>query len=314
MSEEKSSPVITKRSDFVLLFDVKDGNPNGDPDMANSPRFDPETFQGLVTDVALKRKVRDWVFAKKSENGQPTPGYDIFVLQGHSLESRQKMPFENLKLVAKAKDAKTIDAARVWMCKNFFDVRAFGAVMNTTDYNCGQVRGPVQITFARSFDRVLTTEHEITRVAYTRQEKADSTTGNTERGKKHTVAYGLYLAHGFVSANLACQAPPGDGQKAQKTNPTGTGFTEADQALLFEALVNMWDNDRSAARGLMACRGLYVFEHESKLGNFPAHKLFERIKVEKAKGVETPRAFTDYTVTIDVENLPKAVKLTRVFE
>jgi CRISPR-associated protein Csd2 len=333
MPENQQSPKIGKRIDFILLFDVKDGNPNGDPDMANSPRFDPETFQGLVSDVALKRKIRDWVFAKAGESGTLKPGYDVFVLQGHSLEERQKMSYTNLKLsmeetpeadeatddevdevddeVESKKDLKKAAAtskapikklkaniadARAWMCGNFFDVRAFGAVMSTKKFNCGQVRGPVQITFARSFDRILSTEHGITRVAYTTQEKADSLTSSTEMANKHTVAYGLYQAHGFINPNL------------------DTGFTEADQEMLFQAIFNMWDLDRSAARGLMACRGLYAFEHESKLGNFPAHKLFERITVKKKDGVEAPRTFTDYTVTINEKDLPNGVKLRRIFE
>jgi len=301
MSEDKKSPVISKRTDFVLLFDVKDGNPNGDPDMANSPRFDPETFQGLVSDVALKRKIRDWVFAKAGENGTLKPGYDVFVLQGHSLESRQKMAFEGSGLKKGATDAKTVDSARAWMCGNFFDVRTFGAVMSTTDYNCGQVRGAVQVTFARSFDRVLTMEHAITRVAYTKQEKLESTSGRTEMGNKHTVAYGLYLAHGFINPNLA-------------QPPNGTGFTEEDQRLLFDALINMWDLDRSAARGLMAPRKIYGFEHESKLGNFPAHKLFDRLKVRRKEGIETPRSFDDYVVSLDEANLPPGVTIKRIFE
>lgn len=298
-----TSPVVSKRSDFVLLFDVKDGNPNGDPDMANTPRFDPETFQGLVSDVALKRKIRDWVFAKKSEGGKPENGYDVFVLQGHSLESRQRMPFDNLKLEAKGNKTgrESIAAARKWMCENFFDVRAFGAVMSTTEFNCGQVRGPVQLTFARSFDRILSTEHGITRVAYTTEEKKQSTSAQTEMGNKHTVAYGLYASHGFINPGLVSE-------------PSGTGFTEADLGLIFEALVNMWDLDRSAARGLMACRGLYVFEHESRLGNAPAHTLFERIRVKRKSGVETPRAFSDYEVAIDDSNLPSNVKLVRYFQ
>jgi CRISPR-associated protein Csd2 len=292
--------VVSKRSDFVLLFDVKDGNPNGDPDMANTPRFDPETFQGLVSDVAIKRKVRDWVFAKKSESGQPAPGYDVFVLQGNALESRQRMPYETLKLKAAGNktSATDVNRARDWMCEHFFDVRSFGAVMSTTDFNCGQVRGPVQVTFARSFDRVLTMEHGITRVAYTREEKARSTTAQTEMGNKHTVAYGLYAAHGFINPTFAAQ----------------TGFTEDDQELLFDALRNMWDLDRSAARGELACRGLYVFEHESRLGNAPAHKLFERIQVNRKATVEAPRSFTDYDVRVDESAVPSGVRLLRLFE
>jgi len=287
MTQTASSPVIANRYDFVYLFDCKDGNPNGDPDMANTPRFDPETFQGIVTDVCLKRKIRDYVFVLKSQGGTPEPGYDVFVLQGHSLESRQRMPFDSLKeLEGKAQANKTnrgdVDKARGWMCQNFFDVRAFGAVMSTTDFNCGQVRGPIQVTFARSVDRILATEHGITRVAYTTEKKTQSTAAQTEMGSKHTIAYGLYRAHGFVSPHLA-------------DSPNGTGFTEADLGVLWQALINMFDLDHSASRGLMACRGLWVFKHDSKLGNGPAHKLFETITAKAQK--DSPREFTDYEIT-----------------
>lgn len=290
--------IVDGRCDFVYLFDCKDGNPNGDPDFDNTPRFDPETFQGLVSDVCLKRKVRDYVFALKSEGDKVEKDYDIFVMSGHSLESRQRMPYDNLKaLKDKAKKSKTESAdvatARAWMCKNFFDVRAFGAVMSTTDFNCGQVRGPIQFTFARSIDRVLTSEHGITRVAYTTQEKQDSVAASTEMGRKHTIAYGLYRMHGFVNPAFAAQ----------------TGFTGADLEVLWQALRNMFDLDRSAARGLMAARRLVVFEHQSKLGNTPAHKLFERVKVARKEGVEAPRSYEDYTVTVDTGALPKGVKV-----
>jgi len=293
------SPVITERYDIVYLFDVTDGNPNGDPDMANTPRFDPETFQGLVSDVSLKRKVRDYVYALKSIDGEVQAGYDIFILQGHSLESRQEMPYKELpSLKDKAKAAKTgrdaIAAARAWMCERFFDVRAFGAVMSTTEYNCGQVRGPVQVTFARSIDRVFSTEHGISRVAYTTQEKHDSTSAQTELGNKHTVAYGLYQAHAFVSPHLA-------------RGTAGTGFTEADLGVLREALVNMFDLDRSASRGLMRARGAIAFRHASPLGRAPAHDLFERVKVVRREGVEAPRSFADYAVTVDETGLPDGV-------
>ena len=196
------------------------------------------------------------------------------------------MPYGNLaelkdKANGNATERGDVDKARSWMCENFFDIRAFGAVMSTTDFNCGQVRGPVQITFARSIDRVLATEHGITRVAYTKEEKKQSTSAQTEMGNKHTVAYGLYRTHGFVNPSLA-------------DLPKGTGFGEMDLAVLWKALMNMFDLDRSASRGLMACRGLWVFKHESKLGNAPAHKLFELIKVSAKK--EPPREFSDYQV------------------
>ncbi len=289
------SNTINRRYDFVYLFDVQDGNPNGDPDMANTPRFDPETLQGLVSDVSLKRKIRDYVGAFKSQDGKVETGYDIFVASGHSLESRQRMPYDNLEgLKPKTTDRDQIAQARQWMCKNFFDVRAFGAVMSTTNYNCGQVRGPVQITFARSNDRILSTEHGITRVAYTKEEKKAGTSATTEMGNKHTVAYALYRAHGFINANLAAQ----------------TGFTTEDLDVLWRALTNMFDLDRSAARGLMAARNLVVFEHDSKLGNAPAHRLFERVKIARRKGIETPRSYGDYTVTIDREALPKGVTVS----
>ncbi len=298
MSAVTTAPAVSHRYDIAYLFDVKDGNPNGDPDMANTPRFDPETFQGLVSDVALKRKVRDYVYALKSVSGAIEPGYDVFVLQGHSLESRQRMPYDHLASLA-GKSGKTpprdaIEQARAWMCEHFFDVRAFGAVMSTTEFNCGQVRGPVQITFARSADRVFTTEHGISRVAYTTQKKHDETNSTTELGNKHTVAYGLYQAHAFVSPHLAMGAK-------------GTGFSDADLDVFRQALVNMFDLDRSAARGLMQARGAVAFRHESPLGNAPAHTLFDRVRVEKRDGVETPRRFDDYRVTVDEAGLPPGV-------
>jgi CRISPR-associated protein Csd2 len=290
------SQVVSHRYDFVYLFDCQDGNPNGDPDFDNAPRFDPETFQGLVSDVCLKRKIRDYVAVLKSSNGSVEPGYRIFVMSGPTLESQQKMSYDDLKIEAKTQDRNKIAEARAWMCKSFFDVRTFGAVMSTTDFNCGQVRGPVQITFARSFDRVFSTEHSITRVAYTKEEKAKSTTGSTEMGRKHTIAYGLYRSHGFVNAAFAAQ----------------TGFTEADLSVLWRALANMFDMDRSAARGLMCARGLYIFKHSSTLGEAPAHKLFERVKVTPKPGVESPRSFNDYTVTVDEAGLPAGVTLASV--
>jgi CRISPR-associated protein Csd2 len=288
-------PIVTQRYDFVYLFDCQDGNPNGDPDFDNAPRFDPESFQGLVSDVCLKRKIRDYAFAAKSASGSIEEGYDIYVMSGQALETRQRLPYTNLKIEPKTKDKDKIELARQFMCQNFFDVRAFGAVMSTTDFNCGQVRGPVQITFARSIDRIFTTEHSITRVAYTTEQKTKDTTGSTEMGRKHTLAYGLYLTHGFINAQFAAK----------------TGFNEADLELLWKALGNMFDLDRSAARGLMTARGLYVFRHQSSLGEAPAHKLFERIQVQAKAGIESPRSFADYTITLNDADLPAGVELLR---
>lgn len=308
MSITAVSNTVSKRYDFVYLFDVKDGNPNGDPDFDNTPRFDPETFQGLVSDVCLKRKIRDYVFAAKSQNGVQREGYDIYVLQGSSLEDRQKKPYENLiELKDKAKGKEThpndVDLARDWMCQNFFDVRAFGAVMSVTQFRCGQVRGPVQLTFARSFDRVLSSEHAITRVAYTTEaKKIEKASGSGEMGHKHTVAYGLYRAHGFINPHFAIQ----------------TGFTEEDLGVLWKAMTNMLGAfDASAARGLMAARHLFVFEHTSALGEAPAHRLFDLIRVKKrvenGKQVESPRSFEDYVVSSLEEirlGLPPGVTVT----
>jgi CRISPR-associated protein Csd2 len=290
---------IENRYDFVYLFDCQDGNPNGDPDADNSPRFDPETFQGLVSDVCLKRKIRDYVrYATTTAEDTTKPGYGIFVLSGHTLESNQKQPFMELagddKIEAKGKDTKPtdIERARKWMCQNFFDVRAFGAVMSTTEFNCGQVRGPVQITFARSIDRILPTEHTISRQAFTGEKDIKSGTGTL--GRKHTIPYGLYLAHGYINPVFA----------------TNTGFNEGDLSLLWKALGNLFELDRSAARGTMAARGLYIFKHESKLGNAQAQRLFESIKVEKKREVESPRAFTDYSIVPpDPSSLPEGITL-----
>lgn len=284
---------IQHRYDFKLIFDCQDGNPNGDPDSDNSPRFDPETFHGLVSDVCLKRKIRDYVFYAKDG----APGYKIFVQSGQTLESKQRQPFEELteggKLEAKGKDTKASDVerARQWMCQNFFDIRAFGAVMTTTEFNCGQVRGPVQLTFARSTDRILTTEHTISRQAFTGEK--DVKKGSTGTlGRKHTVAYGLYVAHGYINPVFAAK----------------TGFSDEDLALLWTALANLFEMDRSAARGTMSTRGLYIFKHESPLGNAQAQRLFESIGIRTKEGVESPRAFSDYTI-ITPDTLPQGVTL-----
>ena len=292
---------ITHRYDFVFLFDVKDGNPNGDPDAGNLPRIDAETGQGLVTDVSLKRKIRNFVSLVKGE----TPPYDIYVKEKAILNQQHEKAYvgigagESLKGDdKKRKGGDNVEKARDWMCKNFFDVRTFGAVMSTGVANCGQVRGPVQLTFARSFNSISSQEHSITRMAVTTEGEAEKQSGdNRTMGRKHTVPYGLYMAHGFVSAFLAKQ----------------THFSEDDLALLWQALGNMFEHDRSAARGEMVTRGLYVFEHESELGNEHAHKLFERITVQcKKEKNGLPREFGDYDVAVDEANMPAGVRLIKM--
>jgi CRISPR-associated protein Csd2 len=300
--------VLENRYDFVYYFDCQDGNPNGDPDADNSPRIDPETSQGLVSDVCLKRKIRDYVFHSKQESGGPVKGYEVFVLSGNLLEDRQRMPYANLALNPKAEKKEKEDniaRARTWMCENFFDVRAFGAVMSTTAFNCGQVRGPVQLTFARSADAIVPTEHTIFRQAFT-GEKDKKESGGTF-GKKHTIAYGLYRAHGFLSPAFAEIGP--DPGKAK-----GTGFNEEDLALLWQALGNMFDVDRSAARGLMSARKLVVFKHASRLGEAPAQKLLEMVSAQKRPGVEAPRSFADYEIIVPTAgDLPPGVELVLPF-
>lgn len=287
---------IKHRYDFVYLFDCQDGNPNGDPDADNRPRIDPETLQGLVSDVCIKRKLRDYVLSAKSQNGSVEKGYDIFVLSGNTLESRQRLPYDNLKgeIEPRGRDTKpdNIRRARQWMCDNFFDVRSLGAVMSTTDFNCGQVRGPVQITFARSIDRILTTEHIIIRQAFTGEKDVKSGTGTM--GRKHTISYGLYRAHGYINPIFAEQ----------------TGFSEDDLALVWKALGNLFELDHSAARGSMATRGLYVFRHSCKLGNAPAQRLFDTVQIARKDGVECPRSFADYVVSPPKPaSLPSGVSL-----
>lgn len=274
---------IKNRIDFVYMFDVQDGNPNGDPDAGNLPRVDAETGMGLVTDVCLKRKVRNYVqVAKNLEDG-----YDIFIKEKSVLNTLIDKAHDDVE-VKNAKD-KT-EAARRFMCKNYFDIRTFGAVMSTGK-NAGQVRGPIQLTFARSVDPVETSEHSITRMAVATEEEADKQEGgNRTMGRKATVPYGLYVCHGFISANLAQQ----------------TGFSEDDLALFWEALKNMFDTDRSAARGLMSAQKLIVFKHDSMLGNAPANKLFDLVSVTKTCD-GAPRSFKDYSVTIDKDNVPSGV-------
>lgn len=289
---------IENRYDFVLLFDVKDGNPNGDPDAGNLPRVDAETGRGLVTDVSLKRKIRNYVGMVKVER----PPFEIYVKEKAILNKQHERAYEAIGAgdVIKGDDKKRkggdkVDEARAWMCKNFYDVRTFGAVMST-GVNCGQVRGPVQLTFARSVDSVVAQEHSITRMAVATEAEAAKQEGdNRTMGRKHTVPYSLYVAHGFVSAHLAAQ----------------TDFSDADLALLWESLSNMFEHDRSAARGEMATRGLYVFKHESQLGNAPAHDLFARVQPTLKKDVLVPRDFDDYNISVNVADLPQGVELIR---
>ena len=315
---------LNNRYDFALIFDVKDGNPNGDPDAGNMPRLDAETGHGLVTDVALKRKVRNFVaLVKDQDMREPEAGqkrFEIYVREKAILNHQNQRAYAALKLDAveapvkptpeaeaateeadtKKKPAKKekrkgsaedVSKARDWMCQNFFDVRTFGAVMSTGT-NAGQVRGPVQLTFARSVEPVVALEHSITRMAVATEGEAEKQQGdNRTMGRKHTVPYGVYVAHGFVSSFLAKQ----------------TGFGEDDLELLWQALAQMFEHDRSAARGEMATRGLYVFKHNSELGDAPAHALFERIQIKKT--VDVPRSFNDYAITVNTTDMPAGVTL-----
>lgn len=277
---------LKNRFDFVFVFDVKDGNPNGDPDAGNLPRVDAETGMGLVTDVCLKRKVRNYVQVSKN----CAEGYDIFIKEKAVLNTLIDKAHED-EDVKEAKD-KTM-AARDFMCKKYYDIRTFGAVMSIGK-NAGQVRGPIQLTFARSTDPIIASEHSITRMAVATEKEAEKQSGdNRTMGRKATIPYGLYVGYGFVSANLAKQ----------------TGFSEEDLDLFWEALKNMFDVDRSAARGLMSAQKLIVFKHDSELGNAPANKLFDLVKIEKKDNNDVPRSFFDYNVTIDTEKLPQGVTI-----
>jgi len=310
---------VKNRYDFVLIFDVKDGNPNGDPDAGNLPRIDPETGHGLITDVCLKRKVRDYVMLAKKLSGE----FDIWVKsKSLTLNEQIERAYDEDDVVKKAvetwkawqKDKKKNpkpdrhyeDVARDWMCKNFFDIRTFGAVMSTSDKaekdgdddmskikkTAGQVRGPVQITFSRSVDQIVALEHSITVCAARKADKSiESQIGI--QGRKNTVPYGVYIAHGFVSANLAAQ----------------TGFGEDDLNLLWKALCNMFENDRSAARGLMSTQKLVIFKHDSALGNAPAHSLFKRVNLTRKDDSKPARDFSDYKLEINKNNLPTGIKV-----
>ncbi len=281
---------LNNRYEFVYLFDVKDGNPNGDPDAGNLPRTDPETGHGFVTDVCLKRKIRDYVELAK---GEKASNHQIYVRHhargGLPLNSQHQRAYDDYKekgddlTKAKGKEVRdAVEKARQWMCKHFYDIRTFGAVM-TTKVNCGQVRGPVQINFARSIDPILSLEHCLTRVAFTTKEKAESTAGMGEMGRKSTVPYGLYRAHGFISPHFAAD----------------TGFTEEDLELLWKSLEVMFEHDHSASRGEMNARKLFIFKHKDALGNAPSHKLFSKIEAKLNDETKPPRNFEDYEIIVN---------------
>jgi CRISPR-associated protein Csd2 len=282
---------IKNRYEFVLLYDVENGNPNGDPDAGNMPRIDPETGYGIVTDVCLKRKVRNYAEMVKGDS----TGYRIYVKEGIPLNQNHVEAYKAVKGLEPGKkaDAAGVGKAREWMCANFFDVRTFGAVMSTGD-NCGQVRGPIQINFSRSIDPIVQQEVTITRQTVTKIEDIEK---ERTMGRKHIVPYALYRAEGYVSAKLA------------NDETKGTGFSEEDLTLFWDALVNMFEHDHSAARGKMATRRLFVFKHKDELGNAPSHKLFELLTVTKMESANPPRRFADYVVTIDKTNVPEGVTL-----
>jgi CRISPR-associated protein Csd2 len=281
---------IQNRYEFVYLFDVTNGNPNGDPDAGNQPRLEPDTGKGLVTDVCLKRKVRNFVEMTKAS----APPHAIYMQERAILNNQHKKAYEALGIKLEAKKLPKEEAkAReltAWMCANFYDIRAFGAVM-TTDVNCGQVRGPIQLAFAQSIDPIVPLEISITRSSVTNERDVEK---ERTMGRKHIVPYGLYRAHGFISAHLAER----------------TGFSEDDLKLFWEALQHMFEHDRSAARGEMAARRLIVFRHKDKLGNAPAQRLFEAVEVKRSNGSDgPPRAFGDYVVTVHRDRIPQGVEL-----
>ena len=293
------SEAIKNRYEFVVLFDVENGNPNGDPDAGNMPRIDPESGYGLVTDVCLKRKIRNYVEMVKEDE----EGYQIYIKENVPLNRSDNQAFEYLGIdEKKAKDLKKNDPEadrkiRDFMCKNFFDIRTFGAVMTTfvkASLNCGQVRGPVQLGFARSVDPIISQEVTITRVAITTEK--DAGVKSTEMGRKNIVPYGLYRVEGYISENLARKV---------------TGFSEEDLELLWEAIINMFEHDHSAARGKMAVRELIVFKHSKELGDCPAYKLFEVVEVQRKEEVIYPRKYQDYEITIHEEQIPETVEMIR---
>lgn len=287
---------LKNRYEFVLLYDVQDGNPNGDPDLGNQPRMDLETGYGLVTDVCLKRKVRNYVMLTRGNQ----KGYDIFVKEKAVLNNMIAEKWDEAadgktpKEVKEAKETQNVEnKARDLLCKDYYDIRTFGAVLSTGDKGAGQVRGPIQLTFSRSYDPIVVAEHSITRMAVTNEKDADK---ERTMGRKYTVPYALYCARGFVSPQLAAQ----------------TGFSEEDLELFWEALLNMFEYDRSAARGLMTARRLVIFKHNSPLGNASAEGLFERVVCRKNDGVSTPRAFGDYRITLDGAPLTEVKKVVAV--
>ena len=290
---------LNNRYDFVMIFDVENGNPNGDPDAGNMPRIDPESGYGLVTDVCLKRKIRNYVEMVKEDE----EGYQIYIKENVPLNRSDNQAFEYLGIdEKKAKDLKKNDPEadrkiRDFMCKNFFDIRTFGAVMTTfvkASLNCGQVRGPVQLGFARSVDPIISQEVTITRVAITTEK--DAGVKSTEMGRKNIVPYGLYRVEGYISANLARKV---------------TGFSEEDLELLWEAIINMFEHDHSAARGKMAVRELIVLKHSKELGDCPAYKLFEAVEVQRKEDVIYPRKYQDYEIIIHEEQIPETVEMIR---
>ena len=287
---------LTNRYEFVLFYDVENGNPNGDPDAGNMPRIDPETGYGIVTDVCIKRKIRNYVDILKANES----GYQIYVTEGIALNNQHLRAYTEtdtpLPKQAKNVPAEDLLKVRQWMCDNFYDVRTFGAVMST-GVNCGQVRGPVQLNFSRSLDPIMQQEVTITRVAVTRPEDEKT----TEMGRKHIVPYGLYRVEGYISPALANQ----EGK--------GTGFSEEDLEVFWQALENMFELDHSASRGKMASRKLFIFKHDSELGNAPSHKLFDLITHELAEDKVVPRQFSDYKIYVDRDNLPDGVKLIERF-
>jgi CRISPR-associated protein Csd2 len=282
---------LKNRYEFTLLFDVENGNPNGDPDAGNMPRIDAETSQGIVTDVCLKRKIRNYVDIARE--GQER--YNIYIREKSVLSENRAPAYADPSVKDETDAGKKVKNARQWMCDNFFDVRTFGAVMSTKENNCGQVRGPVQINFAKSIEPVMPEELSITRMAVETPKEAKKQGGdNRTIGKKTLIPYGLYRVEGYVSAHFA----------------QNTGFTEEDLETLWEALINMFDHDHSASRGKVNARKLVVFKHTSKLGNAPAHKLFDLVSVKRSGDESTPaRAFSDYAVTVDTSAAPEGVEV-----
>lgn len=279
---------LLNRYEFVLLYDVENGNPNGDPDAGNMPRIDPETGYGIVTDVCLKRKIRNYVEMVAGDR----PGNRIYIKEGTPLNTNHKEAYLAVGLEpGKKAPLNKVNDARAWMCKNFYDIRTFGAVLSVGD-NCGQVRGPVQINFSRSIDPIAQQEITITRLTVTREEEAEK---ERTMGRKHIVPYGLYRVEGYVSAKLANDATK------------GTGFSEEDLGLFWDGLLNMFEHDHSAARGKMATRKLVIFKHESDLGNAPSHVLFELVKVARNPQANPPRSFGDYTVSVEKASAPVGV-------